>query len=99
ITQGRARLVVPVAQLPSSDRPYVLEYYLAGITAAQHEAAHAGTPEAPLRTLIENDLASPGARPWYKKMWVWGVIAGAAAATTATILLTRSRGYDVGISP
>lgn len=70
---------VPAQALPSSDRPYVLEYRLWGETARGRITDSLGTIAAPLRVPVEADRAPKAPPHWYRKWWVWTIVAVAAA--------------------
>jgi hypothetical protein len=88
VRAGEAAFQLDRAQLPSSDRPYLLEYYLSAHDARGAELATLRDATTPLRLPIDPDRERPH---WYKKWWVWtivGVVA-AGAVTTAVVLTTR----------
>jgi hypothetical protein len=53
-----------------------LNYYLMAQDVAGN-VSYAGTLRKPNRVAL---VANPALKPWYKKWWVWGIVAGVAAA-------------------
>jgi hypothetical protein len=88
VRDGEAAFQLDRAQLPSSDRPYLLEYYLSAHDEHGAELATLRDATTPLRLPIDPDRERPH---WYKKWWVWTIVGGvvAGAATTAAVLATR----------
>jgi hypothetical protein len=76
VVSGSATLQLPGDLLPMSDRPYVLDYRLSGVTF--HRARTDET--APMRVLVE----SPPLPRWYKKWWVWTLVGAAVTAVVVT---------------
>ena len=53
-----------------------VEYYLVAQDVAGN-VSYAGTLQKPNKVAL---VANPAVKPWYKKWWVWGIVAGVAAA-------------------
>jgi tetratricopeptide (TPR) repeat protein len=64
--------VVPATSVTGTE----VEYYLVAQDVAGN-VSYAGTLEKPNRVAL---VANPELKPWYKKWWVWGIVAGVAAA-------------------
>jgi len=92
LAAGAGALTVPA--LPSSRRPYVLEYHLTGETARGSIAGEVGSPQAPVRVLIDADLTPAAERAWYRKWWVWAIAGVVAAGTTTAVILLERPGTD-----
>jgi hypothetical protein len=90
-SDGIATIVLAADELPSSERPYVLQYYLRGESAIGSLIDGAGSPASPVRVLVDADRAPRPAARWYRKWWIWTLAGGAvAAASIATaVVLTR----------
>src|SRR5262249_16934625 len=75
---GTAALAI--SDLPSSTRPYTLQYHLWGEDALGVRVSAVGSASAPLRVLIEADRTPPTTRRWYQRWWIWTLAAGAVSA-------------------
>jgi hypothetical protein len=77
--------VLAISDLPSSTRPYNLEYRLWGESALGHPVGAFGSAAAPLRVPIEADRTPPPPpRHWYQRWWIWTLAAG--AVTSAVVI-------------
>ncbi|MHB8878277.1 MAG: PEGA domain-containing protein [Myxococcaceae bacterium] len=90
--EGPSALSLPA--LPSSDRPYTLEYHLWGETPARSRVDGAGSEKTPLRVPVEADR-SPPSTPFYRTAWFWGVVGGAAAVSVVTVAVWPGPGSVV----
>ncbi len=81
VHDGAAAFQLDRAQLPSSDRPYLLEYYLSAHDEHGAELATLRDATTPLRLPIDPDRERPH---WYKKWWVWTIVGGVVAGAATT---------------
>jgi hypothetical protein len=79
--------------LPSSPRPFVLEYWLLAESARGSLVGEAGSERAPLRVPIEPDRPAR-TKSWYRNWWVWAIVGAGIAAGATTLYLLTAPGTD-----
>jgi hypothetical protein len=89
--EGHALIELEPADLPSSARPYSLQYRLWGETFVGHSTESLGSEAAPLRVLVDADRTARAPRRWYHKWWIWTIAGGAltAAAVITAVAVYR----------
>ncbi|MCC6995057.1 MAG: hypothetical protein IT370_10655 [Deltaproteobacteria bacterium] len=69
--------------LPSSDRPYLLEYHLWAESRTGRSTGAFGSPQAPLRLQVEPDRT-----PLLRNPWLWTAVGAVVVGGGAAVLLT-----------